>query len=232
MKKIIITLAALLWAVPVFAQVTPSTLMGVGMPAQQAVEVVRMTQQQTNDGADNGLVSFTGGGAFAASRGGGLRCYGNEVATVGGACEMYAGNVSTGNLTFSVNNSSSNIIFSTGSGTVWSVSGNTGDLTSNASNGGGLIFSGSGDTISVQEATGATACMGVATPNGNTNVTVTTSCAVSGARVFYSRLGAITNMGTITTTTAPAGANFTFASTGATDTTAGSVVWLIVKESA
>jgi len=74
--------------------------------------------------------------------------------------------------------------------------------------------------------------MGVATPNGTTSVTVTTSCAVTGARVFYSRVGAVTNMGTISTTTNPNGSNFQFASTGASDTLASSVVWMIVKESA
>lgn len=95
-----------------------------------------------------------------------------------------------------------------------------------------LIVGTSGKTLSLQEGTAASACMGVATPNGNTNVTVTTTCAVTGGRIFYTRLGAITNMGVITTTTAPAGASFTFASIGASDTLASSVVWMIVKESA
>lgn len=97
---------------------------------------------------------------------------------------------------------------------------------------GDVIFSGSGNTLSVQEATAATACMGVATPNGTTPVAITTSCAASGSRVFYTRAGAITNMGTISTTTAPSGTGFSFASTGASDTLASSVIYLIVKESA
>jgi hypothetical protein len=98
--------------------------------------------------------------------------------------------------------------------------------------GGGIVLATSGATISVQEATAATACMGVATPNGTTPVAVTTSCATTGARVFFSRAGAVTNMGTITTTTAPSGTGFSFASTGASDTLASSVIYLIVKESA
>lgn len=105
----------------------------------------------------------------------------------------------------------------------------SGNLTNTS---GDVILSTSGNTISVQEATASTACMGVATPNGTTNVTVTTSCAVSGARVFYTRVGAVTNMGPISTTTNPNGTNFTFASTSGTDTLASSVVYLIVKESA
>lgn len=110
--------------------------------------------------------------------------------------------------------------------------GATGDLTQDATNGGDVIFSRSGRTISLQEATASTACMGVATPNGTTNVTVTTSCAVTGARVFYSRVGAVTNMGTISTTTNPNGTSFTFASVNAADTLASSVVYMIVKEAA
>lgn len=113
----------------------------------------------------------------------------------------------------------------------WVIS-SAGVLTSDATNGGDLIFARTGTTVSVQEATPASACMGVATPNGTTNVTVTTSCAVANARVFYSRVGAVTNMGVISTTTAPAGTSFTFASVNAADTLASSVVWWIVKESA
>lgn len=108
----------------------------------------------------------------------------------------------------------------------------TGTVLSAINQAGELVLNQSGQTIHVQEAAPASACMGVATPNGNTAVTVTTSCAVSGARVFYTRVGAVTNMGTISTTTAPNGTSFQFASTGASDTLASSVVWLIVKESA
>lgn len=80
-----------------------------------------------------------------------------------------------------------------------------------------------------QDLATSSSCMGVATPNGNTNVAVTTSCATTGSRVFYSRVGAITNMGAVSTTVAPSGTGFSFASTGATDTLASSVVYLIVK---
>lgn len=97
---------------------------------------------------------------------------------------------------------------------------------------GDLITSASGKTISIQEATASSACMGAATPNGTTPVTVTTSCALTGSRVFFTRAGAITNMGTISTTTAPNNTSFAFASTGASDTLASSVIYLIVKESA
>lgn len=110
--------------------------------------------------------------------------------------------------------------------------GTTGDFIQDATNGGDIIMARTGRTLSLQEATPASACMGIATPNGVTNVTVTTSCAVTGARIFYSRVGAVTNMASISTTTAPAGASFTFASTNAADTLASSVVYMIIKESA
>lgn len=93
----------------------------------------------------------------------------------------------------------------------------------------GLILGTTGGAITMTETTPASACRGVATPNGNTNVAVTTSCAVSGSRVFYTRVGAVTNMASISTTVAPSGTGFSFASTGATDTLASSVVWLIIK---
>lgn len=105
-----------------------------------------------------------------------------------------------------------------------------GRLVSSASDGGDIVLSGSGQTLHLQEATASTACMGTATPNGTTPVSVTTSCAVTGSRVFYSRAGAVTNMGTITTTTAANGTSFSFASTGASDTLASSVIWLIINE--
>ena len=94
----------------------------------------------------------------------------------------------------------------------------------------GMELRASGTTLGIQEATAASACMGVATPNGTTPVTVTTSCAVTGYRVIYSRVGAVANMASISTTTAPNGTSFAFASTGASDTLASSVVYLIIGE--
>lgn len=113
----------------------------------------------------------------------------------------------------------------------WRVSQTSGDFTGHATGGGNLVINKSGSTISLQEGTPSTACMGVATPNGNSNVAVSSTCATSGARVIYSRKGAITNMGVISTTADPSGTGFSFASTGASDTLASSVVYMIVKES-
>lgn len=105
----------------------------------------------------------------------------------------------------------------------------TGALANLAANGGDLILNRSGTSLAMQEGTPTTACMGVATPNGTTSVSVTTSCATISSRVFYTRAGAVANMGSISTTVAPNGTGFSFASTGASDTLASSVVWMIVK---
>lgn len=120
---------------------------------------------------------------------------------------------------------------STNGSTKWTFD-SGGTLTSNATNGGDLILSKSGSTISVQEATPTTACIGVATPNGTTPITVTTSCAVTGSRVIFSRVGSVTNQGSISITSNPSGAGFNLASSNAADTLASSVVWFIIKESA
>lgn len=123
------------------------------------------------------------------------------------------------------------VVRNSSSAPLWTFS-HAGALTGDSTSGGDLVLSKSGAALSVQEATATSACMGVATPNGTTPVAVTTSCATSGSRVFYTRVGAVANMASISTTTAPSGSGFSFASTGASDTLASSVVYLIVKESA
>ncbi len=168
-------------------------------------------QSSTPDGDDDSYVCLASGSTCSRSGGAYAIFNGNELPSVGGDVEIGTGA-----------NSADSIYFNEGaSGT------QTGVIDSS-----GFRLPASGTTISIQEATGSTACMGLATPNGTTPVTVTTSCAATGSRVFYARAGAVTNMGTISTTTSGNGTSFTFASTGASDTLASSVVWWIIKESA
>lgn len=253
MKKILLLLA-LLVATSAQAQSTrtqaTANLMGLGMPGPLASEVAGLATglgiqsgdlifganasiyQNTTDGADSRSITLSSGGSVnAGTRGGFVTLNGNEQGGAPGSATLGAGNASGASATIAATASNGSIVLSINSNTVWTAAA-SGTLTSNATNGGDLIFAGTGDTISVQEATAASACMGVATPNGTTPVAVTTSCATSGSRVFFTRVGAITNMGTISTTTAPSGSGFSFASTGASDTLASSVVYLIVKESA
>jgi hypothetical protein len=198
--------------------------LGRDLALSAAIGTVR---SDTADGADSKRIEINSGGAAGGeARGAYLRLFGNESASPG---NLFLGAGLPGASFYrGVSHS-----FQNGDGTAqyWAVT-SAGNFEANATNGGDLIISRTGRTISLQEATPASACMGVATPNGNTNVTVTTSCAVTGARIFYTRVGAVTNMASISTTTNPAGASFQFASTNAADTLASSVVWMIVKESA
>ncbi len=51
---------------------------------------------------------------------------------------------------------------------------------------GHLEFDTSGKTLKIPDGTTASACMGTATANGTTAVTVSTTCASTGARIFIS----------------------------------------------
>lgn len=179
----------------------------------------------TADADDDSSTCLTAGGLSSGycdgtTRGSSLFMYGNEVPTYGGVLYLQNGNVSGADMFMTTMD---DFIVTNISGTnAFIVDAPTGDVS----------LPKSGSTIALQEATPSTACMGTATPNGTTNVTVTTSCAVTGSRVFFSRTGAVTNMASISVTTAPNNTSFQFASTGASDTLAGSVVWMIIKESA
>ncbi len=56
---------------------------------------------------------------------------------------------------------------------------------------GSFVASTSGGTLSLQEATAGTKCMGTATATGTTAATVATTCAKTGARIFISRTSAV-----------------------------------------
>ena len=144
------------------------------------------------------------------------------------AVQILGGAGASSNITTRLGNTSAKIRFvNQGGNEVWSIN-NDGRLDNTS--GGNVNLTAPGTTIAIEESSAAAACMGEATPNGTTPVAVSTTCAGTGSRVFFSRQGAVTNMGTITTTTEPAGTGFSFASTGASDTLAGSVFWFIIGE--
>lgn len=208
MKKIILIITgAFLVASSALAQVTPDSLMGLGMPGALATQVASI---------GTGSAVIPNDTAFR------FRNFANSA-------DINVLKVTTSNQTVIDADDTGGLGLRVGGQTKWSTN-NAGLFQNDATVGSDIRFNRSGSTITLQEATPASACMGAATPNGNTNVVVTTSCAVSGARVFYTRAGAVTNMASISTTAAPSGTGFSFASTGATDTLASSVVWFIVKE--
>lgn len=63
------------------------------------------------------------------------------------------------------------------------ITANTGNITASA---GSFVAATSGATLHLQEASGASKCMGSVTFNGTTAVTVSTTCAATGARIFLS----------------------------------------------
>lgn len=181
---------------------------------------------------DETVLWIVGGSEANSVNGAGISIGGTDSEQVG-TIKLFNSDSDLSNIDLTLTNASDGQlrIRNSSSGHLWFFSKN-GEIASDATNGGNISLSKSGTTVAVQEATGATACMGAATPNGTTPVAVSTTCAASGARVFYSRAGAITDMGVISTTTAPSGTGFSFASTGASDTLPSSVIYLIVKEAA
>lgn len=94
---------------------------------------------------------------------------------------------------------------------------------------GEFVASTSGKTLSLQEATAGAKCMGLVTSNGTTAVTVSTTCATTGSRIFFSALDDQT--GTTTahcwTTNIVNGVSFDFDCDGASNA---SFHWMIVHE--
>lgn len=222
MKKILL-LVALLVATSAHAQSTrnqaTANLMGLGMPGQLAAEVAGLS---TGLGVISNNVALKWRNAAGSANVNVLNMDGSD------AVQVLGGSGASSNVTLRLGNSSAKIRFvNQGGNEVWSID-NNGRLDNTS--GGNLNLTAPGTTIAIEESSAAAACMGEATPNGTTPVAVSTTCAGIGSRVFYSRQGAVTNMGTITTTTEPTGTGFSFASTDASDTLAGSVFWFIIAE--
>jgi hypothetical protein len=93
----------------------------------------------------------------------------------------------------------------------------------------GVVLPVSGDTISIQEATAASKCMGTLTANGITAVTTSTTCAVTGARIFFSGTSDPTGSTAAQcwTTNIVTGVSFDFDCDQAND---GTYNWFIFKE--
>jgi hypothetical protein len=152
-----------------------------GITAGQVFDV----RATTADAADNGTVSVTGGGAVGSSRGAYVQVYGNESGVGPGIADLVAGNVAGGKIrlyTFGAQP----VEISTNNLLRFSVS-TAGDLVSDATSGGNIVMSKAGATLALQEGTAGAACSGTVTGTGTTAVTVATTCAKTGARIFISR---------------------------------------------
>lgn len=191
-----------------------------------------LIQTGTSDGADTSRLSLVAAGARGISRGAGIDLYGNEdPGSNDGNIYIIPGDVGGSLIDLRISNASGSVGVRRTSGNLsWQFNA-AGDLTSVAAEGGDLIFARAGKTISMQM-DGSNPAYGLATPNGTTTVTVNTTAMVSGARVFFTRSGSVTNKGVIVLTGSVAGTSFSFKSTDALDTEANSVTWWIIKESA
>ena len=99
-------------------------------------------------------------------------------------------------------------------------------LTKNLKLSGHLTFDTSGKTIKIPDGTTASACMGSATANGTTAVTVSTTCASTGARVFITRNAAPSGTALCWATNIVNGVSFDLDCSGAETSTYN---WFIIK---
>lgn len=94
---------------------------------------------------------------------------------------------------------------------------------------GDFVVAGSGGTLSLQEATAGSACSGTLTANGATPVVTSTTCALTGSRIFLTRTSAETGTVTAWISALSTGVSFSITSEAA-DT--GTYNWFIIHESA
>lgn len=153
---------------------------------------------------DTSTTTFGGGSGAANSNGAILVMSGATAGVNPGDLTLSAANVTGGEVTISAPAASGSAIFintdslnfrDKGGVALWSLA-STGVLSSNASTGGALTMnkpaadlnlSGTGSTVSIQEATAGSACSGSVTANGTTPVVTSTSCAVTGSRIFLTK---------------------------------------------
>lgn len=179
----------------------------------------------TADAADSSLLNLTGASAVGTTRAGSLILYGNENAAAGDV-NITAGDAAGGNVTLNASNAAGTVIFQTASANRWVLEAD-GDLTSQATNGGDLNISSLGKTISIQESTPGSACMGSFTANGATPVVVSTTCAATTMRTLFTKTSTSAVNGSCYRSAISNGVSFTVTCL-ATDT--GTYDWFIIKE--
>jgi hypothetical protein len=153
-----------------------------GTTASQNLKITASTA----DADDDSKIFIAGGGSNGVTRGGTIIVSGNEETASGtvGYIELYPGSVANSRLDLGISVASGLIRMKNSSGnTMWTVN-DSGVLFNTASNGGDVSLGATGTTLSVQEGTAASACMGTVTFNGTTAVTKSTTCAITGSRIF------------------------------------------------
>jgi hypothetical protein len=184
----------------------------------------------TADADDDGETHIAGGGGVGASgsRGGYVSVKGNENGSAGDA-QLVSGAASGSDVTVFAWATDGRFIIGTNGANRWMVE-SDGDLAGQAG-GGDILIPTTGKTLAVDSGTAASACKGTVTANGTTAVTVSTTCAATGAIIFTQRTaavaGAVTEPGCWTTNIVN-GTSFDFdCNDAAENSTFG---WFILKE--
>lgn len=140
----------------------------------------------TSDADDDSSIQLAGGGAFGTdgTRGATIVIPGEEVA--GGSDITYNAGASDTHIFKTANTETMNI---SAAGVVTAAAGftaTTGDIIATA---GDISIVATGKTIEFESGTAASACIGNSTFNGTTAVTISTTCATTGSRIFLSMTG-------------------------------------------
>jgi len=194
-----------------------------GVTATQALTL----SASTADADDDSTLNITAGGDFNASgtRGGYVQLKGNETSGAGDVT-IAAGAASGSDITLLPWASDGRTILGANGANRWTVT-TTGVLQNDGTNGGNVALSKSGTTLAIQEATAGSACSGTLTANGATPVVTSTTCAVTGARIFLSRTSAET--GVVTAWVSAISNGVSFSVTGEAGDT-GTYNWVIFHE--
>lgn len=185
-----------------------------GTTAAQALSITSATA----DADDDSQTNIGGGGAIGVTRGAGISLRGNEH-TSGPDVIINSGQAAGGDISIVTNVASAGILLYTDNAALAATLGSTGELALNKA----------GGTIAIQEATAGSKCMGTATANGTTAVTVSTTCATTGSRILLTRSSAPSGTAICWQTNIVNGVSFDLDCSGAET---GTFDWFILHEAA
>lgn len=147
-----------------------------------------------------GFWKMAGGATATVADGGFINVYGNTQANIG-SVYMFSGNAAGSLITMELGSATSLwAVRNSSGGNFWSIPAASGTLTESATNGGGITLAkigttialtATGQTLAVDSGTAASACKGTTTANGTTAVTVSTTCAATGAIVIAQRTSVV-----------------------------------------
>lgn len=194
-----------------------------GVTATQSL----LLSSSTPDADDDSTVNITGGGDFNASgtRGAYVQLKGNE-ASGAGDITIAAGAAAGSDITILPWATDGRTILGANGANRWLIT-STGLLENDGTNGGNLNLTKAGTTVAFEEATAGSACSGTLTANGATPVVTSTTCAVTGARIFLSRTSSET--GVVTAWVSAISNGVSFSVTGEAGDT-GTYNWVIFHE--